>query len=106
MLLLQPEVYVSLIGPFFGGTCISDSPVKAQETEPVFTTEGKIHSTLTFETRIAIIVRSTLCLDTYIRDSVRCDVFQSRAITVFPVVAVVENSLEPYFIEIIEFPIR
>ena len=60
---------------------------------------------MTFETGITLISRTAFCLDSHICLPFGSNVFEGGPVTVFPVVAVVENTFEPNLVEVIEFPV-
>ena len=59
---------------------------------------GKIHRALAFQTGIAVIGCSGFGLYAYGGAAVRFEVFQVSAVTVFPVVTVIEDTFESEFV--------
>ena len=72
----------------------------------MFTAQSKIHSALTFQTGITVIGCTGFSLNTDSSLSVLIQILYSRAVTVFPVVTVIENTFESQFMVLIDIEIK
>ena len=61
---------------------------------------------MAFQTGIAVVGRATFGLHPDVGFPLRGHVFQRRAVAVFPVVAVVEDTFEPYLVVVVELPVE
>lgn len=111
-------VDVAFIGTFFAGFGVVDAPFCVQFAEEVFAAEGEVHCALTFQTGIAIVGRAAFGLYAYgafVVDGTifvavviffQIDTFHVEAVTVFPVVAVVEDAFESQFVVLVDVPVQ
>ena len=61
---------------------------------------------MAFKTGVSFVTRTSFCLDTHIGFPFGRNVFECCPVTVFPIIAVVENTLEPDLVEVIELPVE
>ncbi|CCY56419.1 unknown [Bacteroides eggerthii CAG:109] len=106
LLFLELEVDVAFVGTFFAGFGITGVPVHGERTEKMFASEGKIHGSLAFQACIAVIGCSGFGLYAYGGAAVCFKVFQIGTVTVFPVVTVVEDTLESQFVVGVDVPVQ
>ena len=105
-LFLELEVDVALVGTLFAGFGITCMPVHGKKSEEMFTAKCKIHRALAFQTGITVVGRSGFGLYAYGGAAVRLKVFQVSAVTVFPVVAVIEDTFESEFVVGTDVPVQ
>ena len=105
-LFLELEIDVAFVGAFFAGFGVTCVPVHGERSEEMFAAEGEVHRALAFQTGIAVIGCSGFGLYAYGGAAIRLKVFQVGAVTVFPVVAVVEDTLESKFVVGVDVPVQ
>ena len=105
-LFLELEIDVAFVGAFFAGFGVTCVPVHGERSEEMFAAEGEVHRALAFQTGIAVIGCSGFGLYAYGGAAVCFKVFQIGTVTVFPVVTVVEDTLESQFVVGVDVPVQ
>ena len=118
LLFLQLIVDVAFVGTFFAGFGVVYAPLRVQFAEEVLAAEGEVHCALTFQTGIAVVGRAAFGLHAhgaFVVDGTifvavvvffQVDTFHVEAVTVFPVVAVVEDAFESQLVVFVDVPVQ
>ena len=101
------EGQVAFVRAFFTGLCVGCFPVEFQLPEEVFTAQGEVHRALAFQAGIALVGAARLgFVDHFVFIGCLVVPFVGVAVAVFPVVAVVEDTLEVNLVVGVDFPVQ
>ena len=117
-LFFQLIVDVTFVGTFFAGFGVVNTPSCIQFAEEMLTAEGKVHGTLAFQTGVAVIGRAAFGLYTHgtfvVNRTVfvaivilfQVDTFHGEAVTVFPIIAIIEDTFKGEFVVFVNIPVE
>jgi len=101
------EGQVAFVRAFFTGLCVGCFPVELQLPEKVLAAQGEVHCALAFQAGIALVGAARLgFVDHFVFIGCFVVPFVGVAVAVFPVVAVVEDTLEVNLVIGVDFPVQ
>ncbi|CDD38948.1 unknown [Bacteroides fragilis CAG:47] len=106
LLFLQLEINVTFVRTLLCCFGVTGIPIHRHRSEQMLASQCEVHRALAFQAGVAIVRRTGFSLYAYSCFSLFIHIFQSSAVSVLPVVPVIENSFKHQFVVFADIPVQ